>query len=140
MPLIQERLAAGQTIRFYPQGISMLPMLRQGVDSVILAPPPQKLKKYDIPLYQRPGGKYILHRVVAVSEAYTCTGDNQFRQETGVEHSCVIAVVVAFYRGDTLWRTDDWRYRLYCRLWHGTRPLRHFCKRGIGWMRRRLKT
>ena len=45
MPLIQERLAAGQTVRFSPMGISMLPMLRQGKDKVELAPLPEKLKK-----------------------------------------------------------------------------------------------
>ena len=53
MPLLRERLAAGQTVRYLPfRGISMLPMLRQGKDSVELAPLPEKLKKYDLPLYQ----------------------------------------------------------------------------------------
>ena len=44
MPLIRERLDAGQTVRFSPMGISMLPMLRQGIDSVVLSPVPEKLK------------------------------------------------------------------------------------------------
>ena len=34
VPLFQERLSAGQTVRFSPRGISMLPMLRQGIDDV----------------------------------------------------------------------------------------------------------
>lgn len=139
MPLIQERLTAGQSVRFSPKGISMLPMLRQGVDSVVLSPVPKKLKKYDLPLYQRPDGKFILHRVVSVGDTYTCIGDNQFQFEQGVSHDCVVAVVTAFYRGDRLWNTDDWLYQLYCRFWHYSRAVRHFKRRGIRWLRRHLQ-
>ena len=81
MPLFKERLAAGQIVRFSPRGVSMLPMLRQGIDSVELSPVPEKLKKYDLPLYQRRNGQYVLHRIVKVSEGYTCIGDNQFEPE-----------------------------------------------------------
>ena len=64
MPLILEQLEAGKNVRFSPRGISMLPMLRQGVDSVVLSPLPSRLKKYDLPLYRRKSGQYVLHRVV----------------------------------------------------------------------------
>ena len=51
MPLIRERLAAGQKVRYLPfRGVSMLPMLRQGIDTVELAPLPEKLQKYDLPV------------------------------------------------------------------------------------------
>ena len=139
MPLIKERLAAGQTVRFSPRGISMLPMLRQGIDSVVLSPVPERLKKYDLPLYQRRSGQYVLHRIVKVSETYTCIGDNQFTLESGLEHDQMIAVVTSFYRGQKHWRTDSPIYRFYCRVWHYSRPIRHFWRRGIGWLRRHLK-
>ena len=42
LPLILEQLAAGQTVKFAPYGVSMLPMLRQGVDTVVLSPVPGK--------------------------------------------------------------------------------------------------
>lgn len=138
MPLFRERLAAGQTIRFSPRGISMLPMLRQGQDSVVLSPVPEKLKKYDLPLYQRRDGKYILHRVVEAGETYTCVGDNQFELERGVEYDQMIALVTAFYRGDKEIRVDSPGYRLYCRFWHYSRPVRHIWRRGKRWVRRRL--
>ena len=139
MPLMQERLAAGQTVRFSPRGISMLPMLREGIDSIVLSPAPPKLKKYDLPLYQRSNGKYILHRVVETGDGYTCIGDNQFVFEYGVEHSQVLALVTAFYRGDRRWETSSVIYQIYCRFWHYSRPLRHFWRRGIGWLRRHLQ-
>lgn len=139
MPLIRERLEAGQTIRFSPRGISMLPMLRQGIDSVVLSPLPEKLKKYDLPLYQRSNGQYVLHRVVEVGECYTCIGDNQFVLEPGLEHDQMIALVTAFYRGDRKWEVTSPLYRMYCVFWHYSRPVRHFWRRGLGWLRRHLK-
>ena len=138
MPLIRERLEAGQTVRFSPMGISMLPMLRQGKDSVVLSPVPKKLKKYDLPLYRRPDGQYVLHRIAEVGDTYTCIGDNQFRMEPGVEHGQILALVTAFYRGERKWEVTSPLYRLYCCFWHYSRPLRRFWRRGMGWLRRHL--
>ena len=139
VPLFQERLEAGQTVRFSPRGTSMLPMLRQGIDSVVLAPLPEKLKKYDLPLYQRDNGKYVLHRIVEAGQTYTCIGDNQFQTEPGLRHDQMIAVVTAFYRGEREVRCSSLGYQIYCRVWHYSRPVRHFWRRGVGWLRRHLK-
>jgi hypothetical protein len=116
----------------------MLPMLRQGIDSVVLSPVTGRLHKYDLPLYQRDSGKYVLHRVVEVGETYTCMGDNQFVREYGVRQEQLIAVVTAFYRGDRLWSVDALPYRFYCWCWCVSRPLRHIWRRGIDWLKRHL--
>lgn len=139
MPLICECLHAGKTVKFSPKGTSMLPMLRQGIDNVVLTAPQGKLKKYDLPLYRRENGQFVLHRIVKVGERYTCVGDNQFDLEPNVGHEQVIAVMTAFTRGKKLYRAEDLRYRIYCRFWHYSRPVRHFWRRGIGWLRRRLR-
>lgn len=139
MPLLKASLAAGKNVRFKPQGISMLPMLRQGIDSVVLSPLPQKLKKYDLPLYKREDGKYILHRIVKAGDTYTCIGDNQFVLEPGLKHEQMIGVVTAFTRGEKKISTKAFSYQLYCRIWHYSRPVRHFWRRGIGWLKRHLK-
>lgn len=136
MPLIREQLEAGCSVRFSPQGVSMLPMLRQGIDSVVLSPLPGKLHKYDLPLYRRDDGKYILHRIIKTGDTYTCVGDNQFELERGVAHSQMIAVVTAFYRGDREISVKDPGYRLYCRLWHWIRPARHIWRRCRLFLRR----
>lgn len=124
MPLIEESLKSGRPVRFSPRGISMLPMIRQGIDTVVLSPLPEKLKKYDIPLYQRDDGKYILHRIVKVSDTYTCIGDNQFELETGVRHDQMIAVVSGFTRGKKAHSVTEPAYQIYCRIWHYSRPVR----------------
>ena len=139
MPLIKEQLAAGHSVRFSPRGVSMLPMLRQGIDSVVFAPVPETLRKYDLPLYQRENGQYILHRIVEVGQTYPCVGDNQFALEPGLTHSKMIALVSGFYRGKTYYSVSHWGYKLYCRFWHVSRPLRHFWRRGIGWLKRHLR-
>lgn len=139
MPLMRESLNAGKTVRFSPRGVSMLPMLRQGKDSVVLSPLPEKLQKYDLPLYQRKNGQYVLHRVIASGETYTCMGDNQFSPEPGLEHSQMIGLVTAFYRGEKCHSVAEPGYRLYCRVWYRTRKLRHFCMRSLRWLKRHLK-
>ena len=138
MPVFREQLAAGHNVQFSPKGISMLPMLRQGIDTVVLSPMPERLRKYDLALYQRDNGQYVLHRIVAVGENYTCIGDNQFQKETGLRYDQMIAVVTAFTRGKRKISVTALSYRIYCRLWHLSRPWRHFWRRGIGWLRRHL--
>lgn len=133
--LMQESLAAGQTVRFSPKGISMLPMLRQGKDAVTLSPVTGPLHKYDIPLYRRDNGAYILHRIVRAGETYTCIGDNQYVLEPGVRQDQIIAVVTSFSRGDREIPMTSLGYRAYVRLWHWSRPARRFAGR----VKRKLK-
>lgn len=138
LPLIQEQLSAGKSVSFSPNGTSMLPMLHQGRDTVVLSPVPDRLQKYDLPLYRRDSGQFVLHRVIAVGDTYTCMGDNQFDPEPNLRHNQMIAVVTAFTHHGKQYAVTDGRYRLYCRFWHHSRPLRRFWRRGIGFLKRRL--
>ena len=124
MPLMQEKLIQGSTVRLYPSGVSMLPMLRQGIDSVIISPISHRLQKYDLPLYRRDNGQYVLHRVVKSGETYTCMGDHQFCRETGIRHDQMIGLVTAFYRNENRICVTNTGYQIYCRFWHHTRFIR----------------
>lgn len=126
MPLMRESLAAGNSVRFAPRGTSMLPMLRQGIDSVELSPINGRLKKYDLPLYQRKNGQYVLHRIVRADETYTCVGDNQFELEPGLCHEQMIGVVTAFYRGSRAHKVSSASHKLYCIMWHHSRGIRRY--------------
>ena len=138
MPLLIEALQNGQSVRFAPTGTSMRPMLRQGMDSVVLSPVTGKLKRFDLPLYRRDDGKYVLHRIVKAGEEYTCLGDNQFVMETGVRQDQMIAVVTAFYRREKKYPVTHPGYRLYCRIWYHSRSLRRLFRRSVNWMHRHL--
>lgn len=139
LPLIRERLKAGQSIRNLSfRGTSMLPMLRQRKDTVEIEPLPPRLKKYDLPIYQYPNGKVVMHRIVAVREdRYICLGDNTYTQET-VYPEQLIAVVRAFQRGNRRIQVDSFWYQLYCRIWVALFPIRRFLVRAMRWLRRRF--
>lgn len=143
VPLLVETLENGGSMRIYPRGVSMLPMLRQGVDSVVLSDKGERLKKYDIPLYKRADGSYVLHRIIKLEDnGYVCAGDNQIAVEKGVKHENVVAVVTSFSRGGKTHSVREFRYGLYCRAWCLTRPVRRVWrkfKRIIGKLSRREK-
>ena len=130
MPLLREQLACGRSVEFSPHGVSMLPMLREGRDSVILSAVSGRLKKYDIPLYQRADGAYVLHRIVRVEkDSYTCIGDNQFVYEQGVTDAQIVAVLTAYRKDGKYKSINTLAYRFYCRMRQASRPLRHFVYR-----------
>lgn len=55
------------------------------------------LKKYDVALYRRPTGEYVLHRVVKVLDgAYLISGDNRIWKEK-VPEKWVIGVMRGYY-------------------------------------------
>ena len=138
-PLMRGYLEEGKSLRFTPKGTSMLPMLREEIDSVVLSPVSNPLRLYDIPLYQDSQGRYVLHRIVAtMADGYICRGDNTYQNEC-VPHGQIVAVITAFYRGEKKITTDAGCYRLYCRLWCGLYPVRRFLYRGINWLRRHMK-
>lgn len=139
MPLFKERLAEGHTVQFGPKGTSMLPMIRQNIDTVVMAPAPAKLKKYDLPLYQRDNGQYVLHRIVKVGETYTCIGDNQYEYEYGVRPDQIIGVIVGFYRDQEYISVDRWSHRAYRCLWHRSRWLRPRVRAAKNRLRRLIK-
>lgn len=139
MPLFQEVLAAGKSVTFSPKGTSMLPMLRQGRDTVTLSPVPERLRKYDLPLYRRDNGQFVLHRIIRVGETYTCMGDNQYKPEPGLRRDQMIAVMTSFCRNGRTVSADDAGYRFYCRLWCAVRPLRRVWKAAFHRVKRLLR-
>ena len=112
----------------------MLPMLRQGRDCVVISPIKKDIKKYDLPLYKRANGQYVLHRVVSSGDTFTCIGDNQFEVEKGVSRDQMIGVVTAFCREDREYRTDSVMYRMYCVLWHHSRTFRKGWRKVKRWL------
>lgn len=113
MPLISEVISSGGVFRLYPKGTSMLPLLVQEKDSVLLASP-TNIKKHDIVLYLRENDQYVLHRVMKINNGvFTMCGDNQFLFEKGIKESQILAKVVGIYKENKFLKTDDKEYILY---------------------------
>ena len=82
---MEEILAETGELFTTASGVSMLPCIRPKRDMLHLAKPEHDIKKYDVLLYKRKNGTYILHRVLEVkSDSYVLCGDNQWVLEHGI--------------------------------------------------------
>ena len=117
-PIMQEQLKMGKSVRFGPKGTSMMPLIRQNVDTVMLKQAPEKLKKYDLPLYRRADGHFVLPRVVDIKpDGYVMCGDNQCDREFGVRQDMILAVAEGIYRKDKYISVNNISYKIYVRYW-----------------------
>lgn len=127
LPIMTETLAAGGEVVFTPGGNSMLPLLHGGRDIVTLVKPNGSLQKYDLPLYRRSDGRFVLHRIVGRNaDGYLMRGDNTFFTETGITDTDIIGVVISFERKGKKVSCDSMGYRLYSRIWVALYPIRRF--------------
>ena len=96
-------------------GDSMLPILRQGKDLMVISRKPEdRLKKYDVPLYKRDNGQYVLHRILKVRKNdYVICGDNRWRREYGITDRHIIGVLTAVIRDGKTIPVTDKAYRRY---------------------------
>ena len=117
IPLIREVIESDGEFRLYPHGTSMLPLLRQGKDSVALVRP-ETIKRGDILLYQRANGQYVLHRVVRVCRDGTLwfSGDNHMMLEKGIEREQIIASSAAVFRGEKRKDSAAFGMRFYSKM------------------------
>lgn len=109
--IMNEKLCDGGEVKFSPKGISMLPLIKEGRDSVVLKKRPSKPKKYDVVLYKRANGDFVLHRIIAVRNGVcTMCGDNQISREKNVPLSSVYAIMTGLYHGDEYVSVNDRSY------------------------------
>lgn len=119
---------------FTNTGISMMPLLRQHRDLLIIAPKPEgRLRMWDVPLYRRDSGQYVMHRVLWVRKHdYVMCGDNQWSPEFGITDHHVIGVLEAVNRDGRLLYVRSTpehphvplKYRVYVFLWCFFYPIR----------------
>ena len=109
----EEQLKKNGRIMYRVTGDSMMPLLKSSSDvAVIVAVPKgERLKKYDVPLYKRAGGQYVLHRVLKVrKDSYVTCGDNRFFVESGVTDGQVIGVLECVIRDGVHIKPNDAEY------------------------------
>lgn len=125
-PLIKEQLDNGGSASFTIRGISMTPMLDDGVDSVRITKPSFPLKKYQLPFYRREDGTFILHRIIKVEkDGYVCRGDHQFVKEHGVTDSMIIGVTEAYFHNGKWRDMDSASQRIYSFFRVNSAPVRY---------------
>ena len=106
-------------------GDSMMPLIRQDKDLLIIEKVSGRLKKYDVPLYRRDNGKYVLHRILKVREQdYVICGDNRWCKEYGITDRHIIGVLTGIVRNGKTISVTDKKYLLYVHLWCDFFPVR----------------
>ena len=143
-PVLREVLSSGGRFRMTITGTSMMPTLRGGRDQVELALPDRPYRKYDLPLYKRKSGQFVLHRVISVQNdgSLICCGDNQWVREPELQPSQMLGLVVRICRNGKEFSVDKFSYRLWVRFWVLVFPCRRILLRayhGLASLRRKLR-
>lgn len=93
-------------------GVSMLPMLKNRRDTIVVKPKTERLKALDVALYKR-GDAYVLHRVLQPIEGgYLIRGDNCYSDEH-IPEDDVFGVLTEFFRKDKHYFCTDEKYLKY---------------------------
>ena len=139
----EEQLAKNGKLIYTNNGDSMMPLIKQGRDLLIIKPVHGRLKKYDVPLYKRDSGQYVLHRILKVRKHdYVICGDNRWTKEYGIRDRHIIGVLTAVVRNGREVSVNDWKYKLYVHLWCDFFPVREIILKAKAfpkWLKRRLK-
>ena len=97
-------------------GDSMEPMLRDRKNVVEIVKPTRPLKRYDLPLYRRPDGKYVLHRILKVKkDSFITCGDNRYCRET-VPKEWIVGVMSGYFKNEKYISEKNLKYRAYVHL------------------------
>ena len=95
------------------KGDCMLPMLDETKDAVKIVSASEELEKYDLPLYRRPGGQLVLHRIIEVKKRHYITcGDNRRGLEK-VPRRWVVGVLEGFFKDGEYVSATDKKYVEY---------------------------
>ena len=109
-----------------PKGTSMFPMLKDNCNEICVVKA-DEINKYDVPLYKRESGEYVLHRILDIDEdGYVCCGDNQWVLEHGVKREQIIGKLDRWFKGDKEYTVKDKSYQRYVKFWCKSLGLRHF--------------
>lgn len=136
----EEEIRRNGTIIYTNVGDSMMPFIKQGRDVFVISRAEGRLKRYDVPLYKRDSGQYVLHRILKVRENdYVICGDNRYSREYGITDRHIIGVLTGIIRDGREIPVTDRKYRIYVHLWCDFFPVRAFFIRIRQFLKRRLK-
>lgn len=107
------------------KGDSMMPLIKEGRDLLVIEKTDGRLKRFDVPLYKRDTGQYVLHRVIRVRKNdYAIRGDNRINMEYGITDRHIIGVLTAVIRNGKELSVSSTKYKLYVHLWYLLFPFR----------------
>lgn len=140
---LEDILKRDGVLIYKTRGVSMRPLLKENRDLVTIRPYTGRLKKYDVPLYRKHGGGYLLHRIIEVRDNdYVIRGDNTFVKEYGITDNRIVGVLTGFKRKKKDYSVDNTGFKIYSRVWNFIYPVRfvlHKIRRFGGKIKRAIK-
>lgn len=137
----EQVLAENGQLIYTQVGTSMLPLLRQKRDLLIIRKRPEgRLKKLDIVLFKR-GGHYVLHRIIKLyPDCYVIRGDNLFFAERDVQEGQIIGLLHAVVRNGVEYPMGCIKMRAYgwLRVNFPIHLIWLFVKYALNWVYKRL--
>ncbi|MBR4888335.1 MAG: S24/S26 family peptidase [Clostridia bacterium] len=124
LPMCREILAVGGQVPLRVTGVSMRPFLKEGRDTVWLAPLSARVRRDDVLLFVRPSGKLVLHRVMRKRRGMLqMIGDNQTEAET-IDETAAVAVVQRVQRGERMLDAHSLEWIFFKTIWRWLCPVR----------------
>ena len=124
-------------------GNSMMPLLRQRRDLMVIRAVTAPLKKNDVVLFKRPSGAYVLHRIIRVcrGDRYRIAGDNRHFSEI-VPEEWIIGILSEVIKDGRHISVESDEYKAYLKKvpWHRFRlKMRYFPQAFMGKIKRVLR-
>lgn len=131
---IRPELEAGKAVLFTVSGSSMLPAVADGRD---LAKAElcdlQKLRRLDVVVVRTDSGRYIMHRIIKLTEFGFCTCGDWCEKDDGFfRFDQVVAQITEFRRRGKAINLESVFWRAVFALWVAAAPVRPAMKRLCG--------
>ena len=123
---VVKRTAQGERVRIRAKGNSMLPMIRDGKDEIVLEKPnKQSFKKGRLLLAQLSDKRFVLHRVKKIDHTHIILqGDGNLTITETCTTNNVISEATTVIRNGNAIRIDSFKWNMYRYLWPGSYLLR----------------
>lgn len=126
IPAIGKLIEEGQEVIFKPKGVSMLPFIRGGRDSVLLRKA-DGLKAGDIALAEISEGRYVLHRIEKIEdEMIVLMGDGNLVGRERCRKEDVMAIAVKIIKENKEIDCQSPRHMRMAEIWKRLLPVRRY--------------
>lgn len=127
---IKEAVDSGATVPLTVTGSSMMPLLKPQRDIVWLERcGDDDIKKGAILLFERAGGKPVLHRVVNIKNGRLVMNGDALSWSETIDKAQVVACVKRIERNGKTVSCEDKAVKVRDALWYVTRPIRPVLKK-----------
>jgi len=125
---VKRIISEGASVEILVRGKSMTPYLKDGIDTVVIAPfEPSELKKGDVVLFFNANG-YFLHRIIKrKGNSFTIQGDGVVKKQEETSLSDIIGIVrFVIRRSGRSVSVNRWSHIVYWKSWLFFRTLRRY--------------